>query len=100
LGIIKTLSSMGGAARRNLSMLAARFSSSQQQTRHGETGTAREFKPLVDGNGDDDEEVEFVSFDNNGQNRSRHVLQDTGETTDSENPLIHRNYGDTSSRDL
>lgn len=91
MGIMKSLSSMGSAARRNLSMLAARFSSNQQQTRNGETGNAREFKPLVDGNNDDEDEVEFVSFDNNTNNRSRHVLQDTGETADSENPLIHRN---------
>lgn len=96
MGILKSLSSMSGAARRNLSMLASRFSS-QQQTRNGETGTAREFKPLVDGNGEDDDEVEFVSFDNRNENRSRHVLQDIGETNDSENPLIQQNYSSTSS---
>lgn len=86
---------MGGAARRNLSLLASRFSSGQQQTRNGETGTSREFKPLVDGNGDDEDEVEFVSFDNRDQNRSRHVLQDTADTNDSENPLFQTNYSST-----
>jgi hypothetical protein len=95
LGILKSISSMGGAARRNLSLLASRFSSGQQQTRNGETGTSREFKPLVDGNGDDEDEVEFVSFDNRDQNRSRHVLQDTADTNDSENPLFQTNYSST-----
>lgn len=95
MGILKAISSMGGAARRNLSLLASRFSSGQQQTRNGETGTAREFKPLVDGNGDDEDEVEFVSFDNRDQNRSRHVLQDTADTNDSENPLFQTNYSST-----
>lgn len=96
LGIMKALSSMGGAARRNLSMLAQRFST-QQQTRNGETGTAREFKPLVDNNGEDDDEVEFVSF-NSGDNRSRHVMQDVAETGDSENPLIQQYSSQTGTR--
>ncbi len=64
LGIMKSLSSMGSAARRNLVQLAQRFSQSNPQSnssqqmyhRSGELGTAGEFKPLVDGN-DDDEEV-------------------------------------------
>jgi hypothetical protein len=52
---MKSLSSMGGAAKRNLSQLAERFSQSSRasnRTRNGETGTAREFKPLVDNTGD------------------------------------------------
>lgn len=94
LGIMKAISSMGGAARRNLSMLAQRFSSGQQQTRNGETGNAREFKPLVDNNGDDEDDVDVVSFDTRSDNRSRHVLQDVGETNndDSENPLFQQGY--------
>jgi hypothetical protein len=61
LGIMKSLSSMGGAAKRNLSQLAERFSQSSRasnRTRNGETGTAREFKPLVDNAGD----VSLVSY--------------------------------------
>lgn len=84
LGIVKSLSSMGSAARRNLVQLAQRFSQSNpsttgQQTHHrtGELGTSNEFKPLVDGNDDDDEEeTEVISFDSGAANRSRHVLQD------------------------
>lgn len=61
LGIMKSLSSMGSAARRNLVQLAQRFSSgqqssSQQQLHHrtGEVGTSGEFRPLVDGNDEDE----------------------------------------------
>ena len=49
LGILKALSSMGGAAKKNLSMLAERFAASGSTT--GGTGTAKEFKPLVDSGG-------------------------------------------------
>lgn len=46
MGILKTISSMGSAAKRNLSVLAERFS--QKNARQTETGTAREFAPLME----------------------------------------------------
>jgi hypothetical protein len=98
LGIAKALSSMGSAAKRNLMNLATRFNrqnpgtQQQQQTRHyGEAANAREFRPLVDNTEDDDEEADVVSFNNHGD-RSRHVLQDTADNTDSENPLFAQQY--------
>ncbi len=53
LGILKALSSMGSAAKKNLSQLAERFSqggagAGTQTNANGNTGTAREFRPLVD----------------------------------------------------
>lgn len=103
LGIVKSLSSMGSAAKRNLVLFAQRFSSGQRQgsaqaatgeySRETEAGTAREFKPLVDGNDEDDEDngVEIISFDSGAASRSRHVLQANGreeEEFSSSNPLI------------
>lgn len=56
LGILKALSSMGTAAKRNLSQLAERFQNNGGGTGgandHGDrSATAREFKPLVDSGG-------------------------------------------------
>lgn len=59
LGILKALSSMGTAAKRNLSQLAERFQSGGGGGNgvgggndHGDrSATAREFKPLVDSGG-------------------------------------------------
>lgn len=88
LGIMKALSSMGSAAKSRLGALATRFRTGNQQTRNGETGTSREFRPLVDGN---DEEDDVVSFDSTRGNRSQHVLQQQDNSpvdADSENPLL------------
>lgn len=90
LGIMKALSSMGTAAKSRLGALATRFRTGNQPTRNGETGHSREFRPLVDGN---DEEEDIVSFDSSGGNRSQHVLQqqdDASVDADSENPLLMR----------
>ena len=46
LGIAKAFSSLSTAARKNLSQLAERFSQNNKASRR-ESGTAREFKPLV-----------------------------------------------------
>jgi hypothetical protein len=46
LGILKSISSMGSAAKRNLSVLAERFT--QKNGRQNEVGTAREFAPLME----------------------------------------------------
>lgn len=105
LGIMKALSSMGSATKRSLSLMAQRFSSggaaggnahantnapggANAPTRRysrGETGTGREFRPLVESDqvDDDGEDTEVISFDSQGT-RSHHVLQG-----DSENPLLH-----------
>ena len=68
LGIMKSISSMGSAARRNLVQLAQRFSQSNQSStgqqmhhRTGEMGTSNEFRPLVDGH-DEDEEVCIIYY--------------------------------------
>ena len=45
LGIVKALSSMGSAAKKNLSQLAERFSQSNKANRN--QGEGREFKPLA-----------------------------------------------------
>ena len=70
-GIMKSLASMGTATKQNLLELAQRFSRTQNNStsatnransqlyRNGEYGTAREFKPLVDSN--DDDEVSKVN---------------------------------------
>ncbi len=53
LGILKGLSSMGSAAKKNLLQMAERFSASNNGTAtnaQGHVGTAREFRPLVSGN--------------------------------------------------
>jgi len=102
LGIMKTLSSMGTAAKSRLAALATRFRTGNQPTRNGETGHAREFRPLVDGN---DEEEDIVSFDSNRGNRSQHVLQqgDAPGDVDSENPLLmggSRNVNIATKRDI
>lgn len=100
LGIMKALSSMGSATKRSLSLMAQRFSSGgaagnanatggangpTRRYSRGETGTPREFRPLVESDhvDDDGEDTEVISFDSQGT-RSHHVLQG-----DSENPLLH-----------
>lgn len=69
-GMMKALASMGSATKQNLMQLAQRFSRNQTSTsgttrssggqmyRNGETGTAREFKPLVDSNDDDEVRIQ------------------------------------------
>jgi hypothetical protein len=62
LGIMKALSSMGSATKKNLTLLAQRFSAggatsagaARRSSRGEETGTAREFRPLVESNHLDD----------------------------------------------
>jgi hypothetical protein len=103
LGIMKALSSMGSAAKTRLGALATRFRTGNQPTRNGETGNSREFRPLVDGN---DEEDDIVSFDSSRGNRSQHVLQqqdDSPRDVDSENPLLmggSRNVNVNTKRDI
>lgn len=100
LGIMKSLSSLGSAARKNLNQLAVRFSQNNNSSanrnssrdgnynRQSESGNVREFKPLVD-SAHDDEDTEVISFDNKNASRSKHVLQDDLDV-DSENPLIQQ----------
>lgn len=95
LGIMKALSSMGGAAKKNLSMLAERFAASGGSG-SANTGTAKEFKPLVDSGGNsnnDDEEDgdEVISFEHN-KNRNSHTLHDSPTpSSEFQNPLLMTN---------
>lgn len=93
MGIMKALSSMGSATKRNISNLAQRFSAGsssgnaqRRPSRNGETGNAREFRPLVESGHelDEDGDTEVIAFDSKG--RQNHVLQ--SHEDDSENPLI------------
>ncbi len=62
LGILKGLSSMGSAAKKNLLQMAERFSASNNGTAtnaQGHTGTAREFRPLVDSAGNSFEVCDY-----------------------------------------
>lgn len=105
LGIVKAISSMGSATKRNLSQLAVRFSRNNNANSSStgasgvsggnarrESGSAREFKPLMDTNPEDD--FEIISFDSKGS-RSKHRLNNgTGEEDDKEefrfqNPLLY-----------
>lgn len=69
---------MGGAARRNLSQLAERFSQSSKANNRNNNGNnntqGREFRPLVDNSGEDD--FEIINFDKG--NRNKHRLQSNG----------------------
>lgn len=94
MGIMKSLSSMGSAAKRNLSMLAERFAASGSAA-GGNAGTSKEFKPLVDsaGNSNDDEEDgdEVISFEHN-KNRNSHTLHDSPTpSSEFQNPLLLNN---------
>lgn len=104
LGILKALSSMGSAAKKNLSSLAERFqgknSTNNPNTQHvmqygesaGESGTSREFKSLVGGNDDDDEEEdEVISFGGSSAGSRAHILDDEP----SSNPLIQAGGANT-----
>lgn len=77
LGIVKAISSMGSAARRNLAQMADRFSRQNTATsanaRRSESGTTREFAPLMEMTNLEDE-TEVISFDSHNS-RSRHRLQ-------------------------
>eukprot|EP01038_Epipyxis_sp_PR26KG_P007693 gene7693-10464_t len=89
LGILKALSSMGTAAKKNLTLLAERFNSGNTTTGHSTYGSSNnkpsEFQSLVNDNDDEDED-EVISFDNKSNTRGRHILDDDG--SESANPLF------------
>ena len=79
---------MGGAAKRNLSQLAERFSQSSKARRPSE-GPGREFKPLVDGGEDD---FEIINFDSKA-NRNKHRLQDGGNSKNNHDDDDDEEFG-------
>jgi len=93
LGIAKAFSSLGSAAKKNLSQLAERFSQSNKATRR-DSGAPREFKALV---GEEDE-FEIISFDNKNRNKHRLNNDGTAEEDDEfayQNPLFNNKARDT-----
>ena len=101
LGIMKALSSMGAAAKRNVVQLAQKLrgSGSEGSTNaRRESGTTKEFQPLMDTNTNEEvhEDFELINLNSKSDSRSKHILQDSACTTDedfdhessSENPLI------------
>jgi len=92
LGILKSLNSMGGAAKRNLSQLAERFSQSNKASnnRRPAEGPGREFKQL----GDEEDDFEIINFDSKNQSRTKHRLQDGSHDDDDfacRNPMLASN---------
>lgn len=93
LGIAKAFSSLGSAAKKNLSQLAERFSQSNKASRR-DPGAPREFKALV---GEEDE-FEIISFDNKNRNKHRLNNDGTAEEDDEfayQNPLFNKARSDT-----
>lgn len=101
LGIMKALSTMGAATKRQLSALAQKFSEGTKKVK--EVGTQREFTPLVE-HKDDEEDYEMVTF--GASSRSQHILhRQEGEQEDfkedypadrqqqlASNPLLHTHH--------
>jgi hypothetical protein len=84
MGIVKGLSSMGEAAKRNLSSIAMRFTAAMEaQNQSSNSASGRqvkesEMKPLVSGDGDDDDEDEIISFEDTAADGRGHFLNGYG----------------------